>query len=169
MGSQNDVLFCSQAPLDEFGIEYNPDACTPSHLFGLYKVDSVLGWDDGQLGPDLAIFVLGYGIRAMLGSGAYAAVVAMEREARSAALAGGVARRAEWLKTQLRECLVAMRTREERRERAERIRAEVAALSREVLELENRPQMRAGDANADSRRFPNDDLNDLNEINPSMG
>jgi len=112
-------------------------------LLGLYKVNSVLGWDDGQLGPDLAIFVLGYGIRAMLGSGAYAAVVAMEREARSAALAGGVARRAEWLKTQLRECLVAMRTREERRERAERIRAEVAALSREVLELENRPQMRA--------------------------
>lgn len=160
-------MFCVQAPLDEFGIEYNPDACTPSHLLGLYKVNSVLGWDDGQLGPDLAIFVLGYGIRAMLGSGAYAAVVAMEREARSAALAGGVARRAEWLKTQLRECLVAMRTREERRERAERIRAEVAALSREVLELENRPQMRASDANADSRRFRNDDLNDLNESNES--
>ena len=71
-------MFCVQAPLDEFGIEYNPDACTPSHLLGLYKVNSVLGWDDGQLGPDLAIFVLGYGIRAMLGSGAYAAVVAME-------------------------------------------------------------------------------------------
>ena len=162
-------MFCVQAPLDEFGIEYNPDACTPSHLLGLYKVNSVLGWDDGQLGPDLAIFVLGYGIRAMLGSGAYAAVVAMEREARSAALAGGVASRAEWLKTQLRECLVAMRTREERRERAERIRAEVAALSREVLELENRPQMRAGDANADSRRFPDDDdnLNDLKDLNAS--
>ena len=71
-------MFCVQAPLDEFGIEYNPDACTPSHLLGLYKVNSVLGWDDGQLGPDLAIFVLGYGIRAMLGSGAYAAVVAAE-------------------------------------------------------------------------------------------
>ena len=81
-----------QAPLDEFGIEYDPNPCTPSHMLGLYKVDSVLGWDDGQLGPDLAIFVIGYGVRSMIQSRAYAAVVNMEREARASALAGGVPR-----------------------------------------------------------------------------
>ena len=139
-----------QAPLDEFGIEYDPIPCTPSHMLGLYKVDSVLGWDDGQLGPDLAIFVIGYGVRSMIQSRAYAAVVNMEREARAAALAGGVSRRAEWLRARVRECLVAMRTREERRVRATKIRAEVAALSREVLELESRRDAQQTDRTSDN-------------------
>lgn len=161
-----------QAPLDEFGIVYDPNPCTPSHMLGLYKVDSVLGWDDGQLGPDLAIFVIGYGVRSMIQSRAYAAVVNMEREARASALAGGVSRRARWLRAVVRECLVAMRTREERRVRATLIRAEVAALSREVLELESGREAQqttddrtfddrtSDESNRVRRGYPDDAMND---------
>ena len=162
-----------QAPLGRSSTPiYDPNPCTRPHMLGLYKVDSVLGWDDGQLGPDLAIFVIGYGVRSMIQSRAYAAVVNMEREARAAALAGGVSRRAEWLRARVRECLVAMRTREERRVRATLIRAEVAALSREVLELESGREAQqttddrtfddraSGGSNRVRRGYPDDAMND---------
>ena len=78
------------------------------------------------------------GSRAVGIARAHADVVVMEREARAGARAGAAARRARWLETQLEQCLDAMREREERKRRAEEVRAQVAKLSREVLELENR-------------------------------
>ena len=66
---------------------YQPRACTWFHLAGLYKVDRVLGWGHGQLGPDLLIFTLCYLLRTMLESKAHSHIIAMEREVRAAALA----------------------------------------------------------------------------------
>ena len=125
-----------QAPLDEFGIEYDRIRAPRRTCSACTRWTPCWGGRRAAR-SDLAIFVLGYGVRSMIQSRAYAAVVNMEREARAAALAGGMSRRAEWLRARVRECLVAMRTREERRVRATKIRAEVAALSGEVLELES--------------------------------
>ena len=146
------LVLLHQAPLQGiFGTMVGRDGtpCTWLHLLGLYKVDSVLGWDEGQLGPDLLIFVLGYGMRALLESASYSRVVAMEREARSRAFHGAYARRVSWLRVQLKDCLTTMREREERRRRAQELRSEVARLAREVKGLENKGSGRGG--NGDGR------------------
>ena len=110
-----------------------------------------VGVGRGQLGPDLAIFVIGYGVRSIQ-SRAYAAVVNMERGesvgARGVETSPVVTGRSPRVPRR-------HATREERRVRATLIRAEVAALSREVLELESGrdAQQTTDDRTSDDRTF----------------
>ena len=139
------VALVNRAPVDvALGDAFAPTspACGASRILGgagwTSETKTALGFGAGRLAADLIIFVVCYAVRALLESRAHADVVVMEREARAGARAGAAARRARWLETQLEQCLDAMREREERKRRAEEVRAQVAKLSREVLELENR-------------------------------
>ena len=110
------------------------------HLIGFYRVDSVLGFSAGQLGPDLFIFANMSCLRYLINSHEYAAVLEMDRQARSRTKTGDKAETWKRVRKYYVQCLKAMREREDRHKRVEEIRNDIQNLSLEVVRLENMQQ-----------------------------
>lgn len=114
--------------------------CSFLHLIGFYRVDSVLGFSAGQLGPDLFIFANMSCLRYLINSHEYAAVLEMDRQARSRTKTGDKAETWKRVRKYYFQCLKAMREREDRHKRVEEIRNDIQNLSLEVVRLENMQQ-----------------------------
>jgi len=114
--------------------------CSFLHLIGFYRVDSVLGFSAGQLGPDLFIFATMSCLRYLINSHEYAAVLEMDRQARSRTKTGDKAETWKRVRKYYLQCLKAMREREDRHKRVEEIRNDIQNLSLEVVRLENMQQ-----------------------------
>jgi len=114
--------------------------CSFLHIVGFYRVDSVLGFSAGQLGPDLLIFATMSCLRYLINSHEYAAVLEMDRQARSRTKTGDKADTWKRVRKYYLQCLKAMKEREERHKRVEEIRNDIQNLSLEVVRLENMQQ-----------------------------
>ena len=135
--------------------------CSLLHLIGFYRVDSVLGFDAGQLGPDLFIFATMSCLRYLISSHEYAAVLEMDRQARSRTKTGDKAETWKRVRKYYLQCLKAMREREDRHKRVEEIRNDIQNLSLEVVRLENMQQKdRSSEAVKQSKDEDNGDGED---------
>lgn len=105
--------------------------CSTAHVLGIAP-------QSGTLLPDVVNFGITYLLTLVLKSKTHASIVLMEREARIDAKKQSEDGRKKWLADALARRVRLAKEREERRRRAEDVRAHVEKLSREVLELEHR-------------------------------
>lgn len=129
-----------QAPLEGLlGDWYaSVDTCSFLSTLGLVKRRNVLGWQMGQLSPDLLIFAIIHVLRGIIAQPAYAAVMEMRRQAHETEHRVSEILKWAWINKSLERCLLKLNEKEGRRKRVEDIRDEVTSLSREVLAIESR-------------------------------
>ena len=109
---------------------YSTGGCSAARVVGVSNTA-------GSLLPDLLIFVVARVTQVVIASETHKAVVLMEREARALGRANAETGKQKWLAGALSRRVRLAREREERRRRAEDVRAHVEQLSKEVLDLEN--------------------------------
>lgn len=112
--------------------------CSLLQGFGFYKLPTVLGWQSGQLSPDLVIFAIVHLLRSIITQPTYKAAMIMRRQSIEAERIVDDALKRGWIHESLATCLTKVSEKENRRQRVEDIRNEITSLSREILAVESR-------------------------------
>ena len=116
--------------------------CSLLQGFGFYKLPTVLGWQSGQLSPDLVIFAIVHLLRSIIIQPTYKAAMIMRRQSIEAERIVDDALKWGWIRESLATCLTKVSEKENRRQRVEDIRNEITSLSREILAVESRGSRR---------------------------
>lgn len=135
------VVLLYQAPLEALVGDWYASIgseCTTLQLIGLYKLRTVLGWEAGQLNPDLLVFAIVHILRSTIVQRTYDAAMTMRKQSLDADQMMKNALQWGWIRESLKTCLSKLIEKESRRQRVEDIRNEITSLSREILAVESR-------------------------------